>query len=83
MIVFQDTEHTLFHQNGTIVALSMCSYKSDVESSKLIFSVYKLVIMFALPTLVMSVCYSAVIYSLWISSQQLTKLVPGRRYYQL
>ncbi|XP_063431072.1 allatostatin-A receptor-like [Mytilus trossulus] len=74
-----DTEHTLFHKNGTIVPISMCACVTELESSKLTFSVYKLIIMFALPTQIMIICYSAVIYSLWISSKQLTQLVPSQR----
>jgi len=62
-----------------VVALSICSYVTENDSSKLIFSVYKLFIMFALPTLIMTICYSAVVYSLWISSKQLTQLIPSRR----
>ncbi|KAK3090420.1 hypothetical protein FSP39_011719 [Pinctada imbricata] len=73
-LYIMNTEETRYYNNVTSVTLMFCSDITVNEAGKKAFFVYKILVMFALPTLVMSVCYTGVIYTLWISSRQLTQL---------
>ena len=71
---------SMFYNNETSVTMTFCSDSNVADYGKKLFVVYKLFTMFALPALVMTVCYTGVIYALWISSRQLTQLTSVPRY---
>lgn len=63
-----------FHNNHTSVTLKFCNDESVPKEIRTLFSFYKLILMFTVPTAIMIICYTGVIYALWISSAQLSKL---------
>ncbi|XP_061167303.1 cholecystokinin receptor-like [Saccostrea echinata] len=63
-----------FHNNVSSVTLTFCDDSHVSEQFRIVFSFCKLILMFAIPTVIMAVCYTGVIYALWVSSAQLTKL---------
>lgn len=68
-----------FHNNVSSVTLNFCDDSSVSRQFRIVFSFSKLILMFAVPTAIMAVCYTAVIYALWVSSTQLTKLTSAAR----
>lgn len=58
----------------------MCADEGVEDDQRLAFALYRALIMFALPTIIMLFCYTAVIYVLWVSSKELVRLTEFNRY---
>ncbi|CAE1313281.1 unnamed protein product [Acanthosepion pharaonis] len=69
-----NTESHVFYNNDTEVVVTFCADSAVSASERLVYCIYQFLVMFALPTTVMSFCYSKVIYVLWISTKQLAQM---------
>ena len=76
---FQNLRYQSFHNNVSSVTLNFCDDDSVSEEVSKLFRFHKFILMFAVPTVIMVVCYTGVIYALWVSSAQLTKLTSVSR----
>ncbi|XP_033738190.1 QRFP-like peptide receptor [Pecten maximus] len=72
-------ETTTYFKNDTSIVIHNCADTAFDDTFRLSYAIYRMLVMFALPTVIMVVCYSGVIYTLWLSSQQLSKLTSGSR----
>jgi len=70
---------SVFYNNASSVNMIFCSDHTAPEGFRLTFAGYQFVIMFLLPTVIMSVCYSRVVHVLWVSTKQLSRLTPSDR----
>ncbi|XP_021378857.1 cholecystokinin receptor type A-like [Mizuhopecten yessoensis] len=66
-----------YFKNDTSIIMHNCADTAFDDTFRLSYAIYRMLVMFALPTLIMVVCYSGVIYTLWLSSRQLSKLTSG------
>ncbi|KAL5016000.1 hypothetical protein ScPMuIL_005589 [Solemya velum] len=74
-----ETNGYTYHNNETTVVIQMCADEGVADDQRLAFALYRAMIMFALPTVIMVLCYTAVIYVLWVSSKELLRLTEFSR----
>ena len=75
----QDSVTYIYYNNVTTVAVHYCMDTSEIGQglgsySSFLIALYQLLIMFILPLLLMTVCYSRVIKELWLSTKQITAM---------
>ncbi|XP_052827320.1 somatostatin receptor type 2 isoform X2 [Octopus bimaculoides] len=68
------TESQKFHNNGTEVMLIYCVDATLPRFQQLAYCIYQFVTMFVAPTFILAICYSKVIYVLWVSTKQLAQM---------
>ncbi|XP_029642203.2 QRFP-like peptide receptor [Octopus sinensis] len=73
-IFVMDIEVISYHNNVTSVTFSHCYDSAIPEDKRLAYAIYQLTVMFLAPTLIMIICYTFVIYVLWLSSKQLKSM---------
>ena len=76
-LLFQGVYFMHYGNNETLVTLSFCNDYNKQWAK--IFTIYQLVVCFALPALVMIVAYSIVIRVLWKSNRNMSMLTNATR----
>ncbi|KAL5021582.1 hypothetical protein ScPMuIL_000737 [Solemya velum] len=77
------TETVTYYNNHTSVVVVFCADNAGYDNDPLIYSIYQLGIMFAVPTIIMLFCYARVIYVLWLSTHQLASMTAPKRIYDV
>ncbi|GAB1603542.1 QRFP-like peptide receptor [Argonauta hians] len=69
-----DVEIISYHNKVTQITFAHCYDSAIAEDKRTAYALYQLTVMFIAPTLIMIICYTFVIYVLWISSKQLKSM---------
>ncbi|KAL4219805.1 hypothetical protein ACF0H5_020217 [Mactra antiquata] len=73
-LYIRDTQQTTYYNNESSVTIEFCADHGLRDHQMIHFAIYQFLIMFVIPTGLMSFCYTVVIYVLWLSGRTLINM---------